>query len=103
VVELVIDLALRTGVIAMMITMGESATTRVTTTRGATMTHVVGKCTMLYIQFSHVLELATLKHYHVCEHVVKGEWLGLGHHGGDEWVIVNQMSRQLTHEDLLIA
>lgn len=39
----------------MMNTIGGIATTRVTTMGGATMTHVVGNYTMLYIQFRHVL------------------------------------------------
>lgn len=42
-----------------------------TTMRGPPVTHIVGRGTVLQLQFNYVLELASLKHNHVCEHIVE--------------------------------
>jgi hypothetical protein len=90
VAKLAIYMEQRTRPVATTVTMQESATMGVTTTtivtmamttRGATLTHVVGRGTMLPLQFDHVLELVSLKCNHVCKHIIKGEGLGPDHHG----------------------
>jgi hypothetical protein len=44
-----------------------------TTMRGPPVTHIIGRGTVLQLQFNYVLELASLKHNHVCEHIVERE------------------------------
>jgi hypothetical protein len=58
------------------------ATTMTTTTitmtmGGAIVTHVVGRGTVLQLQFGHVLEVVILKRSQACEHTVEGEWINL--------------------------
>jgi hypothetical protein len=58
VVELVIDLALRMRVVATIITIGATTTATVTTVvamEGAAMTHIVGRGTVLQLQFINML------------------------------------------------
>lgn len=57
-VELVIDLALRMRVVAMITTIGVTTTAIVTTVvamGGAAMTHIVGRGTVLQLQFVNML------------------------------------------------
>lgn len=92
--EFAADQPSRTRVVATTIAMGGSTAavatmiTMATATRGATTIHVVGRGTVLHVQFGHMLELASLKRNQVDEHVIDGEGLILSRHGGDEWVIV---------------
>jgi hypothetical protein len=76
-----------------MITTGRSTSARVTATAAVTMTtvasttHVMRRCTNLHVQLRLVLEFVGLKCNQVREHIVEGECLSLGHHGGDEGII----------------
>lgn len=45
---------------------------------------------MLSDDIIHLFELASPKCNQVCKHIVKGECVDLGHHGGDKWFVVGQ-------------
>jgi hypothetical protein len=76
-----------------MITTGRSTSARATATATITMTtvasttRVMRRCTNLHVQLRLVLEFASLEHNQVREHIIEGERLSLGHHGGDEGII----------------
>lgn len=81
---LAIDMEPRTRPVAMTVTMEESAAMGVTTmttitmamtTGGVTHIHIIGRGTVLQLQFDHVLELVSLKSNHVCKHIIRGECL----------------------------
>lgn len=62
------------------IVVGATTTTTATITMamgGGVVAHVVARCTILQLQFGHVLEVAILKRNQVCEHIVEGEWVNL--------------------------
>jgi hypothetical protein len=111
------DLALRTGAtVAVRTTRGDAATrtastttittATVTTTTAAVeaaTTRVVHGSTELQLHVRLVLETMSLEGNEVREHVVEGEGLTIGHHGGDEGIILDRKSWKQISEHLFIT
>jgi hypothetical protein len=77
--------------------------TMTTTAVEAATAHAVHESTELQLHVRLVLEATSLEGNKVREHVIEGEGLTLGHHGGDEGIILDRKTCKKISEHLLVV